>query len=45
MVSRTFFARTQDRPAFRMSNKISYAKDDLQLLQKITKKPPSSSKS
>jgi hypothetical protein len=44
MVSRTFFARTQDRPVFRISNKVSHEKEDLQLLQKITKKPPISSK-
>jgi hypothetical protein len=49
MVSRTFFARTQEgkrqgRPAFRMTNKISHEKQDLQLLQTITKKPPMSSK-
>jgi hypothetical protein len=49
MVSRTFFARTQDgirhdRPAFRLTNKISHEKHDLQLLQVVTKKPPISSK-
>jgi hypothetical protein len=44
MVSRTFFARTQDRPSFKISNKISHEKDDLQLVQKITKKPPINSK-
>ncbi|CAF1259783.1 unnamed protein product [Rotaria sp. Silwood1] len=50
MVSRTFFARTQDgiregRPVFRVRNKVSHEKEDLQLLQKIAKKPPISSKS
>ncbi|CAF2905353.1 unnamed protein product [Rotaria sp. Silwood2] len=49
MVSRTFFARTQDgirqsRPVFRVTNKVSHKKEDLQLLQKVTKKPPISSK-
>jgi hypothetical protein len=44
MVSRTFFARLQDRPAFRTSRKISHEKDDLQLLQKMSKKPAISSK-
>ncbi|UJR22177.1 hypothetical protein I4U23_025241 [Adineta vaga] len=49
MVSRTFFARTddgklQDRPAFRTTNRISHEKQDLQLLQTITRKPPLSSK-
>ncbi|CAF1419941.1 unnamed protein product [Adineta steineri] len=49
MVSRTFFARThdgkrQDRPAFRTTNKVSHDKQDLQLFQTVTKKPPTSSK-
>ncbi|CAF1404566.1 unnamed protein product, partial [Adineta steineri] len=46
---RTFFARThdgkrQDRPAFRTTNKVSHDKQDLQLFQTVTKKPPTSSK-
>lgn len=28
--------RAQNRPPFRLSNKISYEKDDLQLIQKKT---------
>ncbi|CAF1161053.1 unnamed protein product [Rotaria sordida] len=49
MVSRTFFARTQDgirqdRPMFRVRNKVSHEKEDLRLLQTVTRKPPISSK-
>lgn len=41
MVSQSFFARTiLDRPAFRMNQRVAYEKDDLQLLQTVTKKPP-----
>jgi hypothetical protein len=40
MVSRTYFARIHDRPAFQISKKISHEKEDLQLLHK----PPMSSK-
>ncbi|CAF3636232.1 unnamed protein product [Adineta steineri] len=48
-VSRTYFSRTNDgirqgRPAFRLSNKVSYAKDDNDVLLTVTKKPPISSK-
>lgn len=49
MVSRTFFARThdgklQDRPEFRIRNKVSHDEEDLRLFQPLTKKPPISSK-
>ena len=45
MVSRTFFARTedgkrQDRPAFRTNSRISHEKQDLQLFQAVSRKPP-----
>ncbi|CAF1046135.1 unnamed protein product [Rotaria sp. Silwood1] len=48
-VSRTFFSRTQDgirqdRPAFRLSNKVSHEKEDHELLLTVTKKPPIYSK-
>jgi hypothetical protein len=33
-----------DRPAFRLSNKVSHDKEDHQLLLTVTKKPPMSSK-
>lgn len=49
MVSRTFFARTlrgqnQDRPEFRVKNKVSHDEEDLQLIRSVTKKPPITSK-
>ena len=48
-VSRSIFSRTQDgirqdRPAFSLSNRISHDKDDHELLQTVTKKPPMSSR-
>ena len=48
-VSRQFFSRTsdgirEDRPAFRLSKKVSHEKEDHELLLTATKKPPISSK-
>lgn len=48
-MSQVFFSRTQegirqDRPAFSLSNKVSYDKEDRDLLSTVTKKPPIHSK-
>ncbi|CAF3437143.1 unnamed protein product [Rotaria socialis] len=48
-VSRMFFSRTQDgirkdRPAFKLTNRVSHEKGDHELLLTVTKKPPIYSK-
>ena len=38
MVSRTYFARMEDRPMFRVTQKISHENEDLQWIQRGNRK-------